>query len=94
MAWDTNRDILQSHSCSRRSLVAYCLMMLPTADLPSIVPTLCHQLPFASLKTFSVFVFTLFILPSHFPDLITLRHNQLLFSFMYQWLLLDVMVLF
>lgn len=94
MAWDTNRDILQSHSCNRLSLVASCLMIFWTSDLPSVMYTLCHQLPFASFKHFSIFVFTLFILPSHFPDLITLRHNQLLFSFMYQWLPLDTMLLF
>lgn len=61
----------------------------PFYYVDSLPPT-----PFCFFKPFSIFVFTLFILPSHFPDLITLRRNQLLFSFMYQWLPLDIMVLF
>lgn len=69
---------------------------IPNIRFPSYYVAPCHLLPFASFKPFSIFVFTLYVLPSHFPGLITLRHNHSCFpfSFMYQWLLLDIMALF
>lgn len=51
MAWDTNRDVAQSHSCNPLSLVASRVMIFPTSDPFYYVDTL-PPTPFCFFQAF------------------------------------------